>query len=263
MCSKFRFGIARAISLALLLMCILFSLNCLDNLLSRMLIDSIQDKDTERALKIINMECSLGFDVNTPDSVNWLSRISEDTPDIPLSIACRTGNATITQALLDAGASANGVSGCGWSPLMEVLLAPPCSSDITIVELLMAYGADPGREENGSYPILQAAQRVPCEYLLEPEPESSLHYGKEYDSGIAVEITEVFDRLAQHTDCHVVDSIGRNALHYAAMYGNYELVHYLLDQQGFDPFVQDHFGKTAYDLANECGYTELFHILNP
>jgi ankyrin repeat protein len=68
--------------------------------------------------------------------------------------------------------------------------------------------------------------------------------------------------MAQYTDCQIKDSVGRNALHYAAVYENYALAEYLLNELGFDPNERDVNGKTPAELAYERGYTELAELID-
>lgn len=50
------------------------------------------------------------------------------------------------------------------------------------------------------------------------------------------------------------------ALHFAALYGSYELTLYLLEQ-GCDPRIRNERGNTAADVARNCGFVELQRAL--
>ncbi len=55
---------------------------------------------------------------------------------------------------------------------------------------------------------------------------------------------------------------GNTPLHVAALNGQAEIVTLLLEQPGIDKTLKNNDGKTATDLAQEKGFTEIVQLLN-
>lgn len=212
---------------------------------SRSLCSAIDEGDTQAALTLIDKGVQRGFPMDTteyPPSKMWT--LLEQAVQTPLEKAVETRNLEVVQALLERGASARGVES-GMPPLWYVLNHPwYAPTDIPIMELLLAYGADFGDLDS---PACMAARRSAVHSHLTGEEDTP--------ENAAAGVTEVFRFVAQYVNVH--ERIGTmTVLHTAAQQGNWLLCRALVEEYGLDVSTRMHNGNTAYDIAYEKGAPE-------
>ena len=236
---------ALAVLLAVLLMWLLAGAGDSAHAWSRRLCSAIDEGDTQAALTLIDEGVQRGFPMDTteyPPSKMWT--LLEQAVQTPLEKAVEARNLEVVRALLERGASARGVES-GMPPLWYVLNHPWFApTDIPIMELLLAYGADFG--DLGS-PACMAARRSAAHSQLTGEEDTP--------ENAAAGVTEVFRFVARYVNVH--ERIGTmTVLHTAAQAGNWLLCRVLVEEYGVDVSVRMHNGNTAYDIAYEKGAPE-------
>ncbi len=70
---------------------------------------------------------------------------------------------------------------------------------------------------------------------------------------------ELMKYLVEHsvTSFNLTDNQGNNTLHYGVRSGNPEIVKYLVEQVGISVVSGNQLGITPFDLAHDCGFTEI------
>ena len=157
------------------------------------------------------------------------------------------------RSLLDQGAEVNPAGNeKGYSPLRDAVLA----YDATIVELLLASGADPNDRNQGDLPLGCAAWfgRIDLIKLLMTHGAKAMPAGTgamPWFLAVDSEKPEVLRcMIANGADANAADKNGSTALHRAAMAGSPQLVRVLLDG-GADPKAKDRQGRTPIDSARD------------
>lgn len=222
---------------------------------SAQLYEAIRQENTETALALIEEGQKKGY---SPDTLNtypsFLMSMLEATPQTPLQAACRYGNLDVVLALLEAGASVRPAEGgIRTEPVFCVIRRHWSSSDAEIIRLLIAHGATLEDDDFGPL-ITDAAFRAPLDFCAEPNSVTGQY---PYSEAAACGITETFLLLAEYKDCYVENGAQRNALHCAAIMANWPLVKVLATEFNYPLDAKDIDGKTAYDLADEAGATEI------
>ena len=220
---------------------------------SRKLIDAIENNDVIAAEEILVS----GQNPDTP-SLRPMKILSlwEISPELPLAVACRTGNYEMVDLLITHGASANGISGVGRTPLRETLFYFQ-KDDVEIIQLLLENGVDTG-SENDLLPVSYAAKMTPKEY--DPAMENGTVFKGDYDEAIAQDITEIVLLLLEDRDPNIASGGGTTLLMHAASVGNVYLVNHLLSM-GADATLTNRLGETAYDIAMKNGHQEVAFLL--
>lgn len=220
---------------------------------SRRLIDAIENNNVIAAEEILVS----GQDPDIP-SLRPMKILSfwGISPELPLAVACRTGNYEMVHLLITHGASANGVSGAGRTPLHETLFYFQ-KDDVEIIQLLLENGADTG-SENDLLPVSYAAKMTPKEY--DPAMENGTVFKGDYDEAIAQDITEIVLLLLEDRDPDISSGGGTTLLMHAASVGNVYLVNQLLSM-GADTTLTNRLGETAYDIAVKNGQQEVAFLL--
>ena len=217
-------------------------------------------KDLLRAIEaedVLNVEQLLkeGADPNklrVPPSKFW--SFVEYSPDLPLSIACETGNLEIVELLISYGANAEPSDEAGFTPL-EATLFYFQPDDPEIVALLLENGAKTEDLQNGKA-VISAARMKPCVY--DKTKANGTVFSSGYDESTAIGITKIVDMLLAEND---IDSeTGVNLLKASIQQENLYLTQYLLTK-GCSPTTPDSSGKTPHDYAKEINNTDLLHIL--
>jgi ankyrin repeat protein len=212
------------------------------------LIDAIEKENVEQVKLLLDS----GVDpnqTNIPPLNVW--SIVEMSADRPLSVACKTGNLEIVEALIANGATAEKREHTGWSPL-KMTLFHTHADDFEIVKLLLSNGADPQTVEPDNLIVFDAANMYPILF-------GSEGYTTGYDADIAADITAIVELLLMGNDINLRTESGDTLLMYAAARGNLCLAEYLI-AHGCDVSLVNDQGKTAHDIAiehNKEGVIEL------
>ncbi len=227
---------------------------CFNRYDTKKLIKAIKNEDVVAVERILKG----GVDPNrTYPTPSKLWSFFEHTPDVPLSIACRTGNYKIVKLLIDYGATAEYIENTGWSPLGATLLYYQ-PEDIKIVELLLENGADPNYKEH-RVPVYNAAAMQPKIYDSAVTDRKVL-FSSGYDEACAKGITEIVMLILQYDDVDINTDDGLDLLAIAVQSENIYLVKTLLSY-GCDPNIENTYGTTAVDLALEIGNDRLIDVL--
>ncbi len=145
----------------------------------------------------------------------------DENGQTPFAIALTGGHAETAEALLASG------KGMEFEEAMmtEYLHAAAAAGSESIVDMLMAKDAKPGRTDDGGRTILHNAAIGGLEQLAE-------------------------ESIAGGVDVNAVDNSGKTALHYAVTEGNTAMVDLLL-KNGADPNIVDKGGQTALHIAED------------
>lgn len=213
------------------------------------LIDAIEAGDKEQIIYLLEN----GVDPNQTDiPVSQYWSILEIGVRRPLAVACSTGDYEIVSVLVEHGATAEYIQDTGWSPLKRTLFHYD-ADDVKIVELLLANGADPDKEEVGEHLVFTAAQMYPM-------PRGSADYLTGYDEEAAENITKIVEMLLANQTINLQSPAGETILMYAAMRNNMALAKYCIIK-GCDVTLTNVQGKTAYDIAVEHGNTDIATLI--
>ncbi|MBR3764089.1 MAG: ankyrin repeat domain-containing protein [Clostridia bacterium] len=222
-----------------------------DNAWSRRLCAAIDAGDTERAIALMDEGMARGYSMDTLDHPHsFLNVICEIDRTTPLANAIRAGDVDSVRALLERGACPNefgstgaGGKGNGEAPLSCVLSNPLYArTDMEMLRLLLAYGADFSAGSVGTLCAMMAAHRR-VDDSRQPEGENT-------PENVAAGVTEVFRFVAEHVDVHEKWS-GWTVLHMAAIRGNWLLCRVLVEEYGLDISARVYDGRSAYDMALE------------
>ena len=213
------------------------------------LIDAIEKENVEQVKLLLDSGVNPN-QTNIPPSNVW--SFFEMSADRPLSVACKTGNLEIVEALISHGATAEKREHTGWSPL-KMTLFHTHEDDFEIVKLLLANGADPQAVEPDDFIVFDAADMYPM--LLGSEG-----YTTGYDAEVAEDITLIVELLLAGNDIDIRTKSGDTLLMYAAARGNLYLAEYLI-AHGCDVFLVNNQGKTAYDLMYEVLNAERYSVI--
>ena len=216
----------------------------------------------------------------------WLigitSRMFEDSPDIPLVVACQYGNEQAIRDLLDNGADPNWSYKGGFSPIEALYTSPLAGKEnrLEMAKLLVKHGADVTYCCSGTEAIFEEVRRLWLHHSNQEEiiiaenicflldngasrvdsqsGISLLHYTARDNS---LSISEILVKDYQF-DVNYQALTGQTSLMFAAEQGHSDVVNMLLSY-GADKTLTDSHGKTAYDYAVENGYIELAELLKP
>jgi len=157
-----------------------------------------------------------GADVNLP---NQNTRDDRGFGRTPLHYAAINGHENVVYFLLENGANVNAVDGLGQTPLHLAAHG----GFLEVVKLLVCWHA-----------------RVNTTTLIEGRQEASVFNGHDfYAHGTLAAMNVILNRFGRY---------GRTPLHYAAISGHVNIVHFLLEN-GADLGAVDCFGRTPLDLA--------------
>ena len=216
----------------------------------------------------------------------WLtgitSRMFEDSPDIPLVVACQYGNEQAIRDLLENGANPNWSYKGGFSPIEALYTSPLVGKEnrLEMAKLLVAYGADVTYCCSGTEAIFEEARRLWLPHSDQEEVTVAENFRFLLDNGASRVDSRSGISLLHYTardnslsiskilvndyqfDVNYQTLTGKTPLMFAAEKGNGEIINMLLSH-GADKTLTDENGKTAYDYAVENGYTELAELLKP
>jgi ankyrin repeat protein len=74
-------------------------------------------------------------------------------------------------------------------------------------------------------------------------------------------LVDIFYRLAPDTDVNKKTSDGNTPLMFAAMFGNYDVAKYLLEEQKADVAIRNNAGETALSLSKKNGHKNISLLL--
>ncbi|XP_077247248.1 protein VAPYRIN-like [Tasmannia lanceolata] len=182
-----------------------------------------------------------------------------------LHLAIARGRADLVQVLLEFEPNIEARSRAGRSPLEAAVAA----GETLIVELLLAHRATTDRSESSEWgPLHFAATGGHLEVMRllllkgasidapTAEGRTALHLAAEERRRDCARLL-----LASGARADVRDTAdGDTPLHLAAGLGDDNMVKLLL-QKGGNKDIRNRHGKTAYDIAAECGHTRLFDVL--
>ena len=217
--------------------------------------DLLQAIEAEDVLKVEQL-LEEGADPNklrVPPSKFW--PFVEYSPDLPLSIACKTGNLEIVELLIAYGAEAEPSIKSGFTPL-EATLFYFQPDDPEIVALLLENGAKTEDLQDGDAAI-SAARMKPCVY--DKTKANGTVFSTGYDETTAIGITKIVDMLIDGEELD--EETGVDLLKASIQKENLYLTQYLLTK-GCDPTKPDFKGKTPLDYAEEINNADLLRILN-
>jgi len=217
---------------------------------SRNICDAIRVGDTDKALQLIDNGIRKGYDLNTlSECPSFLWILLEATPQTPLQAACKYGNYTVAEKLLENGAEPTSVNGgLNSDPLLCILRRQYLPNDKVLIQLLLNYGADANRNSGMDNIWTNAAQRAPRKFNAATDPNTGIY---PYDETVAKGITEVFLLLSEGYVDDAVNEAGRTPLHCAIMMKNWYLTRVLVAEFSCSLDAKDLNGNTAYDLAVE------------
>lgn len=195
----------------------------------------------------------------------------------PLHLSAIQGHVFTTLALLAKGADPTRVNHQNSLPIHSALFVP-MFHDKQLIErkekiFEMLYSstqkAVDHRDSSGNTLLhLIVTHTFPSilEKILEEHPELLFlkNHASQYPIHIAIlnrQIKPVSTLLAMEGVAFLVDNQGRTPLHYAACYGNAEMVQRCLDATP-NWVIQDAEGKTAYDLAREYNNQDALIVLD-
>lgn len=255
----------------ILLLCILIALTsvaaitCSRNSAYRWsskLCEAIRQGDTNAALELVKEGASKGYSMDTLNKYpSYLWSALESTPRTPLQVSCEYGNYLVAAQLLESGATVYPAEGgIPTSPVLCVIRRHYLPDDQALIQLLIRHGASLDDDEYGPL-ITDAAFRSPRDFSAEPDPVTGNY---PYSEIAAKGIADVFLLVSEYRDCYDVNGASRNALHCAAVMGNWPLVEILITQFSFPLDAEDIDGKTAYELALERGASkDILDLLIP
>jgi|SRR5215813_314841 len=145
-----------------------------------------------------------------------------------------TGGLELVTKLLENGATVNGASRFGTTPLLAAIEGAP----ISVVKTLLDRGADVNRADSEGW--------TPLMY--------SIAYRRSGRSDITQEL------LSRGADVRARAANGDTALAFAAESGAADVVGELL-KRGADPNVKDRYGRTPSMIAKQQGYTTILNLL--
>lgn len=218
------------------------------------LIKSIENEDIQKVEALLQKGVSPNLP-ELPPSKLWDA--FEFAPKRPLSVACSTGNLEIVELLLNYGATAEVVSGTGFSPLRETLfyLQP---NDVNIVLLLLKNGAVVEETYEGNLTFI-AAKMVPNIY--DKTKKNGTVFVDGYDYETAKDITQIVCLLLGDQNINITNNAGETLLICSTQAENLYLAEYLLFL-GADATIVDRTGKTAMDYARESENEMLVSLLS-
>ncbi|GJT68121.1 ankyrin repeat-containing protein [Tanacetum coccineum] len=174
------------------------------------------------------------------------------------------GNCYVVSSLLDAGADVN-----IWEPDGEsVMLLAVKSGDIDTVKLMVESGFvidehDRLLHDAASMNRVDIMEVLCMGYLdldinlVDSEGQTPLHIGATHGY---VEVLKFLVELGIDPD--LVDNKGWTPLHCASSNGHVEAIEFLLDSCNYVKYAVNKEGKTAYNLAVEKGYADLYDMLH-
>ncbi len=249
------------------------------------LIDAIRENDTNQIDKILDSNP----EINCP---NIAERKNDYNIITPLEVACENGDLETVKKLIKKGAYVKHIEGeecsfAGYASPLSFVLFKYHSNDYEMVKLLLQEGVTPNdylNNENEEVSIILALQMVTTDQI---DPKALINTTK---------IFKLLEKNGADLDAKSKFSFGGgNALIYAAMGNNLELVKYLVEEKdkdvnwpdntggtplmlsaftddypvvteyllekGADKTIVDQFGKTAMDYAEEEGTREAIKLL--
>jgi len=197
-----------------------------------------------------------------------------DVPDgQPLVCATQIGQPTIVEALLAAGADANGASPVAAPPLSWAAIC----GQVEATRLLLAYGANPdgwGTESRARTPLMDAAA-TNHEMVLDNLGWFGGHYKVAWTPGRDRQYirTDWEPELEPHHQAEIArllveagatvngrTSGRKTALHYAAESGQADVIQVLLEH-GADPNAVDDSGESVLDTALTYAQSDIVDLL--
>ena len=201
----------------------------------------------------------IASEVGNPDMVEFLLKFGvdinahDDEGNTALHIAASKSNESqghinVVKALLNKGAKIDIQNNNQSTPILNALL----SRNISIIKLLLAYGADCKQilkiAVKGNYAVLNL--------LLEHGSNHDLWY-----LGCMLNNEFIIKRLLDAgADKNTQDNFGNSAIHVAAEKGHVDVVRLLLEN-GADMDVQDNCSNTAISKAAEKGHVDVVRLL--
>ena len=180
------------------------------------------------------------------------SIINENFINYTFGRVLRAGQNEVAKCLLKNGARANAKIFCRGGEWTRPLHLVANRNQLELVELLLAYGADPLlTNDDGKKPVELSSDDEVKKLLLSAMTNSRENMISTLCWSIKTGDIEAVERLVnQGVEINEKDpcnATGCRALHYAAMYNRLAVVKLLL-KHGADPFLTNHEGRMPIDL---------------
>jgi len=215
------------------------------------LFDAIESEDVLKVAQLLENGANPNM-ADVPPSVLWT--FLERSPNLPLSIACKTGNLEIVKLLVTYGATVETSTELGFTALQATLLYYQ-PDDVEIVAFLLKNGVKT-EYDMSERAAITAARMFPCVY--DKTKSNGTVFSSGYDEPTAMGITKIVEMLLDGKD--VDGETGRALLVASIQRENLFLTRYLLSI-GCDPSIPDSSGRKPIDYAEETQNDELISIL--
>lgn len=183
--------------------------------------------------------------VNTRRHMVYLPQVLYTNPT-PLIKACKLGNESIIELLLDSGADINKADNfTGQTALMGAL-----------------HGNKANRFSLAAYMIENGADIHVSVQAANSPVQNALYVSKDDNEKTIKEGFELLKYLIEHDADMTIYSSDENALTYAVHYRNYNAVRYLIENGYFDIDSRDQNGNTALEAAELYEDYEMIELLN-
>lgn len=205
--------------------------------------------------KLLNILFNLGQnDPNFTQAIN----LQNEQMQTPLAIAVSSGNKANIWKLLEAG---KGKVNLDERDLYgnTVLHLATLNDDMDTVKVLIQHGADPKIANFKHQTIDSMVSNQLCETIhgLQCEVESPLHYAAQIG-----DIARLREALNNSEKLDISDVNGDTPLHFAARYGQYHIVAFLVETAKVDVGLKNNLAKTCLDEAYENDHEEVATYLN-